>query len=70
MSKQNCIVCRKPLNNGIMINGRRICNCCEERLINVQIDTDFYQYYKECIKKTMTEYMLRGVKKSCPNYHY
>jgi len=53
MNKQNCIVCRKPLNNGIMINGRGICKCCEERLINVQVGTDFYQYYKKCIRKTM-----------------
>ena len=69
MNKQTCILCRKPLNNGIMINGRGICKCCEEKLINVQIDTDFYQYYKECIKKTMTKYMLREVENRCPNYH-
>lgn len=69
MSKQTCILCRKPLNNGIMINGRGICKCCEEKLISVQIDTDFYQYYKECIKKTMTKYMLREVENRCPNYH-
>ncbi|MTK13788.1 MAG: sigma factor G inhibitor Gin, partial [Clostridiaceae bacterium] len=45
MKKQSCIICGKPLNNGIMIYGRGICKCCEERLVNLDDTTDFYNYY-------------------------
>jgi len=69
MKKQSCIICRKPLNDGIMINGRGICRCCEERITKADVETDFYQFYKECIKKNLTEPMLRGVDSSCQNYH-
>ncbi|MCM8709658.1 sigma factor G inhibitor Gin [Clostridium sp. SYSU_GA19001] len=69
MKKQVCIVCRKPLNSGIIINGKRICKCCEERLVNSDINTDFYEYYKDCIKKNIVQFMLRGEEVTCQNYH-
>ena len=69
MKKQCCIICRKPLKDGIMINGRGICKFCEERLAKVEINTDFYDFYKECIKRTITEPMLRGEDRKCQNYH-
>ncbi|ERI95538.1 hypothetical protein HMPREF1982_00168 [Clostridiales bacterium oral taxon 876 str. F0540] len=69
MKKQACIICRKPLNNGIIINGKRICKCCEERLINSDMNTDFYDYYKDCIKKTIVQVTLRGEDTRCLNYH-
>ena len=69
MKKLCCIICRKPLNDGIMINGRGICKCCEDRLVRAQANTDFYEYYKHCIKKTVAEPMLRGEDTNCQNYH-
>ncbi|MDT8715775.1 sigma factor G inhibitor Gin [Clostridium sp. 19966] len=59
MEKQKCIICRKNHSNGIIINGRFICNTCEARLINSNIETDFYKYYIECMKKIIMELMLR-----------
>jgi hypothetical protein len=69
MKRQGCIICRKPLSSGIMVNGKRICKSCEERLINAEIDTDFYEYYKNCIKKTIVQTELRGEDTRCQNYH-
>ncbi|MCY6484777.1 sigma factor G inhibitor Gin [Clostridium aestuarii] len=68
MQKRKCIICRKPLNDGIMINGRGICKNCEERIINSENGTDFYEYYINCIKKTIVHYMIRGVDYKCQNY--
>ena len=51
MLKQRCIICRKELNNGIMINGRVICKSCEDRIVKAQMDTDLYDYYRDCLKK-------------------
>lgn len=70
MTKRCCIICRKPLNNGIMIGGRGICKCCEERIINLRMDTDFYNYYKNCIKKNIAEAVIRGEENNCPNYRF
>ncbi len=69
MGKQVCIVCGKPLNDGIMIYGRGICRCCENRLINIERDTDFYEYYKECIRKTIVQLVIRGEGANCQSYH-
>lgn len=69
MKKQSCIICRKPLNDGIIIKGRRICKCCEERLIKINITTDFYEYYTKRIKRNIVPFMLGGVKNRCQDYH-
>ncbi|MFA9397008.1 MAG: sigma factor G inhibitor Gin [Clostridiaceae bacterium] len=63
MINQNCIICGKPLKNGIIICGRKICGSCEIRLINSNMDTDFYEYYKDCVKRNLTKEILeRGEK--------
>lgn len=59
MEKQRCIICRKSLNNGIIINGRIICKSCEDRVVNSTVNTDFYNYYRDCIKKTVVDLLLR-----------
>lgn len=69
MKKQDCIICRKPLKDGIMISGRGICSSCEKRLVNAEVDTDFYEYYKDCIKKSVTQNVLKGEEITCQNYH-
>lgn len=63
-----CIICRKPLESGIIIYGKVICSNCERRLIEASCDTDFYNYYKDSIKKNLYEPILRGVDKECQNY--
>lgn len=68
MKKQKCIICRKPLSNGISINGIKICKVCEERLIKVQVETDFYDYYKECIRKTIVQSLIKGADVKCHSY--
>ncbi|MBC2581242.1 sigma factor G inhibitor Gin [Clostridium sp. DJ247] len=69
MKKQSCIICGKPLNNGIIIYGRRICKSCEERVINSDVNTDFYSYYKDCIRKSIVQSVIRGEEINCQNYH-
>lgn len=69
MKRQVCIICRKPLVGGIIVNGRRICKCCEKRLVNADMNTDFYEYYKNCIKKTIVQEALRGEEINCQSYH-
>lgn len=68
MQKRKCIICGKPLNDGIMINGRGICRSCEERLIYSQSGTDFYEYYINCIKKTIPSNIKRRVNYKWGNY--
>ncbi|MBU5591697.1 sigma factor G inhibitor Gin [Clostridium sp. MSJ-4] len=60
MSKGICILCRKSINDGIIINGKYICKACEDRLVNANVETDFYEYYKECIKKHLVEHMVKS----------
>lgn len=69
MKKQCCIMCRKPLKDGIIVNGRMICKSCELKLIRAKITTDFYEYYKNCIKKNIVPFIMGGVKNKCQNYH-
>lgn len=70
MKKQKCIICGKPQDDGIIIYGRRICRCCEQRLINLDSNNDFYNYYKDSIKKTIVQFIIRGEEISCQNYHF
>lgn len=69
MKRQECIICRKPLISGIIVNGKRICKSCEERLTKAEMDTDFYEYYKNCIKKTIVQVTLKGEDIKCQSYH-
>ncbi|MFD3158637.1 sigma factor G inhibitor Gin [Haloimpatiens sp. FM7330] len=69
MNKRTCIICGKPLNNGIIISGRGICKNCEEKIIECDMDTDFYEYYKNCIKKSITQGIVtKGEDLSCQGY--
>ncbi|BDR63112.1 hypothetical protein K144316041_00460 [Clostridium tetani] len=69
MKKISCVMCRKPLNNGIMIKGIRICKSCEEKMIKEDTITDFYSYYVNCIKKYIIYQMIKGEDTKCQNYH-
>lgn len=67
--KKKCIICGKPLKDGIIINGKGMCKACEERLVNLKDKNDFYEYYKECIKREIVHIILRGADCDCQNYH-
>ncbi|GIM30023.1 protein CsfB [Clostridium polyendosporum] len=58
-AKNNCIICGKHCENGIIIKGKVICSSCEEKLVSCEIGTDFYEYYKDCIKKHLVPSILR-----------
>ena len=71
MKKQCCIVCRRPLNDGIIINGRGICKSCEKRVSSLKVNTDFYDYYRDCIRKNIVDPMLKKEEEMiCQNYHF
>lgn len=70
MKKQRCIICGKSINSGIMIYGRVICKCCEERLVKLDCDTDFYDYYMERIRKVIVQDVIRGEEISCRSYRF
>lgn len=70
MKKQGCIICGKPLSNGIIIYGRGICRCCEERLVKLENNTDFYGHYKKCIGKSIAQFAIRGEELSCQSYRF
>lgn len=53
MGKKNCIICGKTFNNGIIIKGKGICRNCELNIVKCDINTDFYDYYKKCIRKNI-----------------
>lgn len=69
MKKQCCIICGRPLNDGIIINGIRMCNTCERNILNIKMNTDFYIHYKNRIKKSIIYTIIRGVNTGCQNYH-
>ncbi|WP_026883587.1 sigma factor G inhibitor Gin [Clostridium akagii] len=66
MKKQNCIICRKSLNDGIIVNSKCVCRRCEMRLLKLEIGSDFYEYYKQCIKKNILQ--IKAVEDRCQNY--
>jgi len=68
MKKLCCIICGKPLNDGIIISGRGICRHCEEKLMITKLDTDFYEYYKFCIRKSIAQNLLKEEEKYCQIY--
>ncbi|MGE5626716.1 MAG: sigma factor G inhibitor Gin [Solirubrobacterales bacterium] len=68
MKKPSCIICGKALNDGIIIDRKGICRHCEEKLINEKPDTDFYEYYKFCIRKNIASNFLKREGRYCLNY--
>ncbi|GAA0743890.1 sigma factor G inhibitor Gin [Clostridium oceanicum] len=70
MKKQRCIICGKPLSSGIMINRKGICSCCEKRIINIKMDTDFYEFYRECIKKNIVPTIIKEEEFRCQSYQF
>lgn len=50
MSKSICIICGKE-GCGIMIRGKLICTECEKKAISCDVNSEFYEFYKNRLKK-------------------
>ncbi|WP_066871100.1 sigma factor G inhibitor Gin [Clostridium mediterraneense] len=48
-----CIICGKTGSPGILILDKKICTCCEQKAIDSDIDSEFYEFYKEKIKSNL-----------------
>lgn len=57
--KTSCIICSKSSRNGIIIKGKIICNECEKKILSANINTDFYEYYKNQIKKNISMSLIK-----------
>lgn len=68
MLRKRCIICGKHINRGIMINGRYMCESCEKRLMNLDVYTDFYEYYKKRIRKCFKTFSQGGEDENCQDY--
>ncbi len=69
MKKQCCIICGKTINDGIIINRTAICRGCEVRIVKMDNNNDFYEHYKNCIKKTITHALVKGEDINCQSFH-
>jgi hypothetical protein len=56
--KTSCIICSKSCRNGIIIKGKLICSQCEKKILSSNVDTDFYEYYKNQIKKNLSDILV------------
>ncbi|SHK74748.1 Inhibitor of sigma-G Gin [Clostridium cavendishii DSM 21758] len=59
VTKTSCIMCNKTSKNGIIIRGKYICSECETKIVNSDINTDFYEYYKNHIKKNISLSLIK-----------
>lgn len=50
MSINRCIICNKQ-GYGIMIKGNLICTYCEKKVVECDVNSEFYQFYKDRLKK-------------------
>lgn len=52
MNKKRCIICSQE-GYGIIIREKLICTECEKKAIEADINSDFYEFYKNKIKKEL-----------------
>ncbi|MDO4535564.1 MAG: sigma factor G inhibitor Gin [Clostridium perfringens] len=50
MNNEICIICGKP-GYGIMIRGKLICKSCENKVIECDLNSEFYEFYKNRLKE-------------------
>ena len=56
--KKKCIICGKINIDGIIVEGKKICFHCENKVLNSSLDTDFYVYYKDMIRKNIVPLLI------------
>lgn len=47
---KSCFICGAKDCNGIILNGEKICEACEEKIVNTDIINRDYDIYKNQIK--------------------
>lgn len=57
MDNMRCIVCGKE-GYGIIIRGKLICIECEKKVIECDINSDFYEFYKNKLKEEVYQKKL------------
>lgn len=50
MSKNRCIICNAK-GYGIIIKDNLICAHCEKKVVECDVNSEFYQLYKDKFKK-------------------
>lgn len=55
MNKNNkvCKICGQPIRNGIKLKKEFICDKCEKEIVNLDIDSEKYLFYKNKIKQIL-----------------
>lgn len=51
--KKICIICGEKNTNGILILDKKICTDCEKKAITADVNSEFYEEYKEKILKNV-----------------
>lgn len=49
-----CFVCRNQEENGIIIARKLICKSCQSKMLNANINSKQYDFYKDKIKEALT----------------
>lgn len=52
---KECSVCKQAHNKGITILSLSICEKCNDKIINLNVKDEQYDYYKEIIKCNITD---------------
>lgn len=48
-----CIICGDRESSGIIIMGKKICLKCEQKAVDAEINSEFYEFYKDRIHKNV-----------------
>lgn len=70
MKKIDCILCRKPLSNGIIILGKGICRECEKKIVESDINSEDYNIIEEKIKNSIVKTILERNDIGWKNYRF
>ncbi|GAB6168924.1 hypothetical protein JCM1393_13840 [Clostridium carnis] len=52
-NKNQCIICRKEKDNGIIIAKRLLCQSCYNKIANCSIEDANYKFYVDKIKENL-----------------
>ncbi|MFR5265756.1 sigma factor G inhibitor Gin [Clostridium sp.] len=49
-----CIICGRVGKDGILIRNKKICSSCEQKAIEAEVTSEFYEFYKNRIKENIS----------------
>jgi hypothetical protein len=59
-ASRKCVICKEYSGNGISILSGFICSECEKTLVNMNINDDRYDSYKDMIKEIILKGTILG----------